>query len=251
MTLTPFQEALSRFLRASGLTQLQLAQRTGYAPSSVNRWLSGQVTPTRDRAEALDKILGARGELLKTWLLTATGSALPEWARDLYSIESGSVRLAVATPSQVPGYLQSPGYASWVFRAGRPTLHGGELDRLVKHRTQRLRALPGLSVTAVFPLSAVADLPKAMREGQTQHLLEWIDTGRVFVHLVPRGLLLPAPVAPLMLFTTSDGDTVALSDHVEGFVTLEDHEPASALFHVALADSLPAPYSRNELERLL
>lgn len=248
--LTPFSEALNRFLTASGMTQLQLSRTTGYSASSVNRWVSGQTNPSRDRAEHLDKALSTRGELFRAWRLTATGSGLPEWARDMFAVEASAVQLSLVTPTLVPGYLQSPGYASWVFRAGRPALTSEEVQRLVKHRTERLQQLDKLRVTAVFPLAAVADLPESLRQEQAQDLLAWIQTGRVAVHLIPRGILLPAPVAPLMLFTLGTGDTVAVSDHVQGSVTLEDHSRAAALFNVALAESLPSSVSVTELEAL-
>lgn len=250
MPLTPFSEALDRFLVASGMTQLQLSRKTVYAASSVNRWVSGQTNPSRDRAEHLDKVLDARGELFRAWRLTATGSGLPEWARDMFAVEASAVQLSLATPTLVPGYLQSPAYATWVFRAGRPTLTDEEVQRMVSHRTERLQQLDRLRVTAVFPLAAVADLPEPLCREQAQHLLAWTQTGRATVHLVPRGILLPAPVAPLMLFTLGTGDTVAVSDHVQGSVTLEDHSRASALFNVTLAESLPSSVSVTELEAL-
>lgn len=250
--LTPFSEALSRFLTASGWTQLQLAQKTGYATSSVNRWLSGQTTPSRDRAEHLDTVLKAEGELFRAWRLTTTGSALPEWARNLYAVEAAAVAVRVATPSLVPGYLQSPGYARFVFQAARPALPLEELERLVKHRTERLEELPRLHVTAVFPLAAVADLSSDLRQEQSRHLLEWIGTGRVTVHLVPRSLVLPAPVAPVFLYTTGSGEGVAVSEHVTGAVILgDDHrEKATSLYTVALSHSLPAALSVSELEKM-
>lgn len=46
-------------------------------------------------------------------------------------------------------------------------------------------------------------------------------------------LCLPRPDA-------GQGDTVAVSDHVRGSLTLEDHGRASALFNVALAEWLAA-----------
>src|SRR5690625_6741319 len=110
---------------------------------------------------------------------------------------------------------------------------------MLSHRTERLQQLDKLRVTAVFPLAAVADLPEPLRREQAQHLLAWSQTGRATVHLVPRGILLPAPAAPLLLFPLGPGDTVAVSDHAQGPVTLEDYSGDSALSTGPLTEPLP------------
>jgi transcriptional regulator with XRE-family HTH domain len=252
MPATPFSEALNRLLTASGLTQLQLSNRTGFAASSINRYISGQTTPSLDRIEPLAEVVGSLDELRRAWRLTTTGTVLPEWTRNFYAIETAAVAVRVATPSFVPGYLQSPGVASYVFRASRPSLQRPELEEQVTNRTDRLSQLTGLHVTAVFPLAAVADLPEELRQEQAQHLLGWIATGRVRVHLVPAGIVLPAPVAPLFLFALGTGESVAVSEHVLGAEVLRDDlwPRAVSLYDVALSESLPVSLSRTELERL-
>lgn len=253
MIPSPFAEALTQFRELAGLTQLQLANRSGTAHSSVNRWEKGGSLPKRDNAERLDSALEADGALLTAWRRSTTGTGLPEWARDLDAIERGARQLSIATPTLVPGYLQCEAYARLVFTAGQPLASPEELDRLTQLRCGRLDDLPELSVTAVFPMSALAGVPEDVAKQQAQHLLSWAQTGRVVLHVVPTGSVLIVPTSPIMLFRLKSGELVITSDHADGSVTLtsDAHERVGALFTAALAASLPVGLSLAALKDLL
>lgn len=253
MAPTPFAETLNRFRELAGLTQLQLAQRSGSAPSSINRWQSGAILPKRDNVERLDRALEANGELLAAWRRSANGTGLPEWARDLNAIERGARHLSIAAPTLVPGYLQCPEYARAVFRTGHPLASEEEIERLVALRCDRLAELEKLRVTAVFPLSAVSGVPPSITRSQVQHLLTWVDTGRVTLHVVPAGTTMLVPTAPIMLFSLEGGDLAVTSDHGIGNVTVlpDHHERARSLVTAALAASLPMDISLEHLKDLI
>ncbi|MDT0304311.1 Scr1 family TA system antitoxin-like transcriptional regulator [Streptomonospora wellingtoniae] len=252
MVSTPFSETLTRLRELAGLTQIQLATRSGTAHSSVNRWENGGSLPKRDNAERLDAHLGANGELLSAWRRSATGSALPEWARDLEAIERGARQLSIATPALVPGYLQCEEYARALFQAGHPLAKSEEIDRLVHLRCGRLMELEDLRVTAVFPVSAVSGVADGVRRSQVGHLLKWAGTGRVAVHLVPEGTALLVPTAPLMIFTLASGERAVVSDHADGNVVhdTDTHDRIASWFTSALAASLPGPLSLDALRNL-
>lgn len=161
-----FAGALARFREFAGLTQLQLAKKSQTAHSSVNRWEKGGSLPKRDNAEALDEALGAEGVLLAAWRAVATGNGLPEWARDLDAIERAARQVTIVVPALVPGMLQNSEVARCVFRAAHPLATADELDRLVALRTGRLKELPELEVTAVFPVTAVSALTEPLRRPQ-------------------------------------------------------------------------------------
>ncbi|MFC7330675.1 helix-turn-helix domain-containing protein [Marinactinospora rubrisoli] len=253
MPASSFSEALTQLRELAGLTQLQLATRSGTGHSSVNRWEKGGSLPKRDNVERLDAALDANGKLLAAWRRSTTGSGLPEWARDLDAIERAARQLSIAAPTLVPGYLQCEAYARFVFSAGQPLATPEELDRLTKLRCGRLSELTDLQrVTAVFPLSAVTGMPDEVAKQQAQHLLEWVDTGRVVLHVVPIGSILVVPTTPLMLFRLRSGDLVITSDYEDGSVTLstDTHERISARFTAALAASLPVDLSLAALKDL-
>ncbi|MES0835740.1 Scr1 family TA system antitoxin-like transcriptional regulator [Nocardiopsis tropica] len=252
MILTPFQEDLIKFRELAGLTQRQLADRSQTSHSSVNRWERGTGTPKRDNVALLDSALGAQGVLLAAWRRTTEGTGLPDWARDLESIERTARHLTAITPAMVPGLLQCPAVARAVFRAGLPGASPGDLARLVALRTERLKELPDMDVTAVFPAAAVAGLPADLRQAQAVYLLEWAATGRVSLHLVPQGATLLVPASPLMLFRLGTGDLAVVSDHADGNVIHEDtsHDRLSGEVTAALAASLPVGLSLDELRKM-
>ncbi|MFC7743387.1 Scr1 family TA system antitoxin-like transcriptional regulator [Nocardiopsis composta] len=152
----------------------------------------------------------------------------------------------------VPGYLQCEAYARAVFRTGHPLAPADELDRLVELRCGRLAELDDLQVTAVFPLSAVSGVPEPVRRMQVGHLLRWVDTGRVAVHIVPDGTALLVPTSPLMVFKLRSGELAVASDHADGNVVHEPeaHDRLMSWFTSALAASLPVTLSLEALGNL-
>lgn len=250
--LTPFQDTLIKLRELSGLTQRQLANRSGTSHSSVNRWELGRGLPKRDNVGQLDDALMANGALVSAWRLTTEGTGLPEWARDLESIERAAINLSIVAPALVPGYLQCPELARRVFRTAQPLVTPEELDRLVSLRTNRLRELSTLEVVAVFPVSAVTSLPADIAPTQAAYLVEWVNSGRVAVHLVPEGSTLFGPASPLMLFRLRSGELAAVSDHADGNVIHEDptHDRLVAQATSALAASLPVSHSLEALRNM-
>jgi hypothetical protein len=123
---------------------------------------------------------------------------------------------------------------------------------LVALRTERLKELPDMDVTAVFPAAAVAGLPADLRQAQAVYLLDWAATGRVSLHLVPQGATLLVPASPLMLFRLGTGDLAVVSDHADGNVIHEDtsHDRLSGEVTAALAASLPVGLSLDELRKM-
>jgi transcriptional regulator with XRE-family HTH domain len=252
MPPTSFSETLARYREMAGLTQLQLAARSKTAHSSVNRWEKGGSLPKRDNVERLDAALDAKGQLLAAWRRSTSGTGLPEWARDIDAIERGARQLSIVAPTLVPGILQCEDYARAVFRAGHPLATPEELAQLVALRCDRLDELTDLTVTAVFPATAVASMPERIRRAQATHLLKWAESGRVDVHLVPDGTALLVPTSPLMLFTLRSGDTAVTSDHAAGvaMVEVDFHDRMTAFLTSALAASLPVTLSLDILRNL-
>jgi len=200
----------------------------------------------------LDAALEAAGELLAVWRRSAARTGLPEWATNLDAVERGACHLSIAAPTLVPGYLQCPEYAGYLFAAAQPYAPPDEIERLTAMRCERLEELPGLAVTAVFPLTALTGFPKDVATPQARRLLTWAEGGRVVLHVVPDGVTLPVPGSPIMMFRMVGGETVIASDYVSGSVTLppDKHELVAPQFTAALAASLPRDLSLAALERL-
>lgn len=244
-----FPASLARYRELAGLTQLQLATRSGTAHSSVNRWEKGGSLPKRDSAERLDAALEANGHLFTAWRRAAGGLGLPEWAQDLETIERSARRLTLVSPTLVPGYLQCPEYARAVFKAGLPLASPDEIQRLVELRTGRLGKLKDLQVAAVFPVLGLTGVSTEVRRAQARYLLSWADTGRVGLHLVPDGTVLLTPTSPLLIFVLDGGEITVVSDHADGNVVHDGgvHDRLMAYATDALAAALPAHLSLDVL----
>ena len=229
----------------AGLTQRQLAARAGASSASVSRWESGAFTPKRDNVELLDDATGAHGALLKAWSDDREGSGIPAYMRDLGKLEESARLIELVSPLLVPGLLQSPGYARLVFEDGLMGEAGADLDRLVKLRCERyekLRKTNDPKIVAVFPEAALNLVPESIRREQAAHLVGFIDTGRVKVHLIPAGSLLLGVTSMLLVFHMHDGETAVSSDHVDGNVIYEDpsgYDRLQGLVKPASGSSLP------------
>ncbi|WP_306368066.1 Scr1 family TA system antitoxin-like transcriptional regulator [Nocardiopsis sp. CC223A] len=252
MTPGIFAEALTAAREAAGLTQTQLARSANLSLSSLNRWENSGSLPKRENAETLDRILGCDGTLLARHQEAKDGFSIPLWARSLSRIEPEARAAEVATPGMVAGYLQCPSLASLLFRTARPWMTEEEIAKLTALRCQRLHQLPKLKVTAVFPLFVLDALSQDIRAEQVSTLLEWVDTGRVTVHLVPRGSILLAPGSATTVYRFASGEVAVAGDWSGGTVLAERADQPALLGAVssALAAALPARESREVLEGL-
>lgn len=253
MAEPPFSDVLTKFRELNGLSQKQLAHRVHTSVASASRWTNGHALPQLPMAEKLDDALGAGGKLLAAWRQATAGTALPEWARSLANIDAEARTVQVVSPVIVPGYLQSPSYATAVFRTGLSLATDEEIAGLTKLRTERLDQLPGLRVTAVFPVTALTGMEETIRREQAAHLLDLIGSGRVVVHLVPEGSILVEPPSTMMAFRLHSGELVITSDNPDGNVihAAHSHERLHALMTDALAVALPARHSLDALRELV
>lgn len=253
MTPGIFAEALTAAREAAGLTQTQLAKSAGLSLSSLNRWENSGSLPKRENAEALDRVLGCDGTLLARHQEAKDGFSFPVWARSLSHIEPEARTATVVTPNMVPGYLQCPSLASLLFRSARPWMTEEEVARLTALRCERLHQLLKLRVTAVFPLFVLDALPREIQVEQVGTLLDWIATGRVAVHLVPRGSILLVPGSATTVFHLAGDEVAIVGDWSRGTVAAErgDHSALLGMVSSALAAALPSRETIAALKELL
>ncbi|MDE3724615.1 Scr1 family TA system antitoxin-like transcriptional regulator [Nocardiopsis sp. N85] len=252
MTPGIFAEALTCAREAAGLSQTQLAKSASLSLSSLNRWENPGSLPRRENAETLDRILGCGGSLLARHQEAKDGFTLPPWARSLSHIEAEARAAEAVIPNMVPGYLQSPSLASLLFTTARPWMSEEETAELTALRCGRLHQLPHLRVKAAFPMFVLDALPEEIRAEQVTVLLKWIETGRVAVHLVPRGSILLTPGSATTVYRFA-GDEVAISgDWARGTVLAErgDHGTLLGMVSSAFAAALPAKESVEVLKGL-
>ncbi|MDT0329962.1 Scr1 family TA system antitoxin-like transcriptional regulator [Nocardiopsis lambiniae] len=245
-----FASELRKRRMEAGLSQQQLAARTGLSVSSISRWETNGSLPKRPSVEILDRALPGEGPLLARFEEAKDGVALPPWSRSLSVVEPEARAAEVVSPAHVPGYLQSRTYATALFRAARPWGTGEEIARLVDLRCQRLEQLPELRLTTAFPVFALEALPEEVRKEQAAHLLRWSETGRVTVHMVTSALLVPG--APVMVFHLPGEEQVISCDYASGNVLAErsTHRRLLSMVATAFRSALPVEQSLAVLEGL-
>lgn len=219
----------------------------GYVPSAVSNWESRKRSaPKRTTIEQLDKLYGARGGLVKVWESHTRNGEVPVWLRNDSQLAERAVSIEVVTPTLVPGLLQSPSYARYTLCEGRPSDPMDVIESLVKVRCGQLAKLGDtLRVSATFPELGIAAVPDAARMEQATHLLKLIDTGRVVVHLVPRGSILAGVTSPYQVYLLRDGTRAATIDHTNGSVLVNESSGVTRLSELAKA-SLGWASSRDE-----
>ena len=62
-----FSAEVRHWLAAAGLSQKEIAGKTGYTPSYVSKVLNGSIPPSREFAEAADHATGAGRAILRRW----------------------------------------------------------------------------------------------------------------------------------------------------------------------------------------
>ncbi len=123
----PGQELAAELRRSrlvAGMSDNELARRTGLSRSSVSRFENGQVLPSLDEVDHWGQAVGA-SELVREQLRALTRAAATEVTairhalrpgpaaigEDIGRLETSSAAVRSCQPSAVPGLLQTPEYA--------------------------------------------------------------------------------------------------------------------------------------------
>jgi transcriptional regulator with XRE-family HTH domain len=121
------------------LTQRHLGEKIPIAHSMIARFELGTETPTQQVAEALDRILGADGDLVDLWLHVVR-TPIPDWARKYVHLEPQAHKVQKYVAHTVPGLLQTPAYARALLSDAVPSV-GSRLEGLLTARLARQQIL--------------------------------------------------------------------------------------------------------------
>jgi transcriptional regulator with XRE-family HTH domain len=174
--------------RDSGLTQRQLAERIGYAESTVGMIEQGRRPPTIQFAELVDRAFRLPDTFAKLYLKT-TWAGAPEHFRHWLVEEQDATALKGYEPTLVPGLFETESYARAIF-AAEPGITKDQIEERLSGRMQRksifFRDAPPLIATIIDEgvLRRPVGGPGVMRE-QLGHLLELADLPQVSLQLVP------------------------------------------------------------------
>ncbi|KUF17824.1 helix-turn-helix domain-containing protein [Streptomyces silvensis] len=126
---------LRRLRVGSGWTQRQLGDQVPVAHSRIAQYELGKESPPKDVCDALDRLLGAGGDLNELWEHVQRES-IPDWARKYVELEARASVIRKYQAHTVPGLLQTAGYARALLTVARPSV-GDRLENMVTTRLMR------------------------------------------------------------------------------------------------------------------
>lgn len=199
----------------TGLTQQQLADRAIMTRSHIAHIEAGRRVPSKEDARRLDMALGT-GDVLSSFL-PQEDAAVADYFEAALLLEQQAVMIRESAVTFVPGVLQTRRYAQAVLGTTFPPLSAEERDRRLVTRLERAKILDD-PVTPVFwalldegLLHRVVGGEDVMAE-QLMHLVHLAETGRVRVHVMPRGTgAYPVMQGMLSLMWFEDQPPVAYS----------------------------------------
>lgn len=135
-------------LRA-GWTQRELGDRVPIAHSRIAQFELGKEIPPKDVSDALDRLLGADGDLCDLWAHIQT-TPIPNWARRYVELEPQACKIRKYMAHTVPGLLQTRAYARALLSIARPSVGGG-WRRCWRRGSRARRYWPGRSARCSGP----------------------------------------------------------------------------------------------------
>ncbi|MBK6015335.1 helix-turn-helix transcriptional regulator [Streptomyces sp. MBT53] len=209
-----FAEEL-RLLRAGkGVSLRELAEELGWDASTLGKMESGRSLGSPEIVEALDQYYGTPGMLLALWeLAVGDPTQFVEKYRAYMELEANAVSLWHYASANLPGLLQTPGYAREFLTAGG--LDGDELAVQVEARMGRRELLTEEDAPRFRTIISEAVLRTPTRDPaewqeQLEHLRHMSERKNVTIQVVPLSVGLHALTNTNTMFLRgADGRTVA------------------------------------------
>ncbi len=182
--LAYFGSELRRYRTAAGLSQERLGEIVIYSGALVGLVETAKRVPTRDFAERCDAALETDGALARLWPLV-NRSNFPSWFRGYVELEATATSIRTFEPQNVPGLLQTDGYA----RALMEACWTEAVDERVAARLDRQRLLEQAPPQFWAILDeAVLRRPIGGREvmrGQLARLMGLVASRRIVLQVLP------------------------------------------------------------------
>jgi transcriptional regulator with XRE-family HTH domain len=218
-----FGSELRKYRKESGLSQAQLAGRTGYAVSTISMAENGNRIPTDDFVQKCDEKLELEGALLRLKAMIDNMAAqIPTWFRGWVETERNADNLRTWEPLIVPGLLQTESYARAVMQ-GKPRVSPDSVEEGVAKRMERQQLLhrdnpPRFWVVLDEGVLARPIGSAAIMVEQLHHLLEHAKLTHITIQVLPHSAM--STTGLLGGFVVAEGpglpDTVYLESALRG-----------------------------------
>ncbi|MDQ1016729.1 helix-turn-helix domain-containing protein [Streptomyces afghaniensis] len=196
----------------AGLTQQQLADETHYQRPYVTKVETGRLLASEEFADACDHVFGTPGYFgrLRRRIIQ---QGHPGWFVPYLKLEALATQLLDYSNALVMGMLQTPEYATAVFKATRPRESAEEIKRRVELRIRRHDVLDGATPPLLWVilhescLRTVVGNREVMRDQMARLLLE-AESPHVTIQILPFKAGAPASSLPFTLIAQDDQPTV-------------------------------------------
>lgn len=231
-TLDPRQArlaaSLKRLRKATSLSQVEMARRTGWVQPKVSRLETGAQLPTEDdiwawarRTDAsaeqtealLDMLSAANVEYIPTADLLRRG-ALARRQAHIGAMEAAATRIGEQQPGLIPGLVQIPSYSRALLDLPGSARSKGasddELGKMIEARAKRQQLIlePGRCWQFIIGETALWSAPGGLQvqAAQLDHLVVVCGLPGVELGVIP--LRAPMPIVPLSGFRILDDEFV-------------------------------------------
>ncbi|WP_018564965.1 helix-turn-helix domain-containing protein [Streptomyces sp. PsTaAH-124] len=194
------------------MTQQFLATATGYVRSYVSRVEGGSLLASEDFVRACDRAFATSGHLTRLRQRLSDGGH-PGWFVPYLKLEKAATKILDYSNALIMGMLQTPEYATAVFRAVRPRESHEETRQRVESRMRRYdvmsRANPPLLWVILHEacLRTVVGNPAVMR-GQMARLLTEAESPHITIQVHAFSAGAPASSLPFTLISQDDQPTI-------------------------------------------
>ncbi len=257
--LAYFASELKRLRKRTGMTQMQVAEKTNYALATVSSYETATAIPSADFAKRADKVFGTDcggtepGDLERLQAMVERVSVRP-WFRDRVEVERKALEIREYECHQIPGLLQTEGYIRAITKLSRPVLPDDAVERVVALRMTRQQILvpdgnlpadqqhtPRLwAIIDESALHRIVGSPEIIRE-QIEHLISMMRLPHITIQIVPLSKVTPAFGRAFAVLVSKNNSAmiyledlgtaryVRERDEVDRYVTIFDHMRTSAL----------------------
>lgn len=216
-----FGAEIRRLRERNGWRQEELADKLGWAPSTIASVETARRNPPEgfpekaDEVYALPEMLARLAELVRS---------VPRWFEHYIELEAQANRINLWTTNLIPGLFQIPEYARAVMIAGRPLDPPHVIDERLRERIERQQILDRASppmIWAVLHEAAVKQPVKNVEvtRAQFQRLIELAQRPNVTIQVLPFAAAENAGLAgPFTFFEFADEAPVAYAEGRGGAV---------------------------------
>ncbi|MGW6564344.1 helix-turn-helix domain-containing protein [Streptomyces sp. NPDC054975] len=226
-----------------GLSQEALGELLFVSGSYIGQMEAGTRRIRPEIASQLDEVLGTGGFFTRN-CAAANKSKYPDHFAEAAEAEAVATVIKEFEPLLIPGLLQTPAYATEVFRAYQPTAAKGVIDELVAARLARGRLLDNATGPLLWVVLGEAVVRQkvggaAVMAEALGHVATLARSHRVVVQVLPFMAGAHASLdGPVKLMSFEDAPPLAyLQGHVSG--RLED-DPATVARHTLTYDLVVA-----------